>query len=164
MTAEMVRLYLDDKKSIPQISTVIGIPRSTVRLHLIKAGVELRTRGAGIRLRVDILGKHAIGVPRHFTDEWKENLLASRRRWNAEHAVGTTIKQNGYIEYTMGPNKGRSVHRVVLEEKLGRRLGSHEVSHHIDEDKSNNDPDNLVAMTRSEHTSLHRRKHHVGIA
>jgi len=34
-------------------------------------------------------------------------------------------------------------HRLVMESKLGRLLESHEVVHHIDEDPSNNAPENL---------------------
>lgn len=46
-------------------------------------------------------------------------------------------------------------HRLVMEKKLGRYLEPHEVPHHIDEDKLNNDPDNLELMDLAEHTSLH---------
>jgi hypothetical protein len=53
---------------------------------------------------------------------------------------------------------GRKVafHRQVLEEKLGRRLTSNEVVHHMDGDPLNNDPENLEPLTRAEHTRLHR--------
>ena len=53
---------------------------------------------------------------------------------------------------------GRKIafHRWVLEQKLGRRLTSDEITHHIDEDPLNNDPDNLIPLTRAEHTRLHR--------
>lgn len=45
---------------------------------------------------------------------------------------------------------------LVLEKKLGRYLDlPHEFAHHIDQDPSNNEPDNLEAMSRSAHQSLH---------
>lgn len=48
-------------------------------------------------------------------------------------------------------------HRLIAEEKLGRRLSKNEIVHHIDEDKSNNHPDNLEVLTsRSEHAKLHK--------
>lgn len=34
-------------------------------------------------------------------------------------------------------------HRLVMEQKLGRRLLPGEVVHHVDNDRSNNDPENL---------------------
>lgn len=44
-----------------------------------------------------------------------------------------------------------------MEEILGRSLHKNEVVHHKDEDPTNNNPDNLEVMTRSEHISLHNR-------
>lgn len=52
---------------------------------------------------------------------------------------------------------GRHEHRVVAEEKLGRLLRADEVVHHIDCNKRNNHPDNLMVLTQSEHAKLHMR-------
>ena len=46
-------------------------------------------------------------------------------------------------------------HIVVLEEKLGRPLQAGEVTHHEDENRSNNDPDNLSVMQKGKHASHH---------
>ncbi len=52
--------------------------------------------------------------------------------------------------------KTKQVHRLVMEEHLGRELKSSEVVHHIDKDKSNNKLSNLVLFsTQSEHTKYH---------
>lgn len=48
------------------------------------------------------------------------------------------------------------VHRLVAEEKLGRLLKKTEYVHHIDENKSNNAPENiLVFKTRKDHVMFH---------
>ncbi len=61
---------------------------------------------------------------------------------------------------------GRHTHRVVAEQMLGRPLQKGEIVHHIDGNKRNNDPSNLMVMTQSEHCRLHfckgGDKHHVG--
>ena len=48
-------------------------------------------------------------------------------------------------------------HRKVLAEKLGRSLESSELTHHVDEDKRNNNPSNLELTDRSRHAAFHSR-------
>ena len=49
-------------------------------------------------------------------------------------------------------------HRLIMQNVLGRKLDRNEVVHHIDGNKSNNSLENLIVMTRSEHTRLHGTK------
>ena len=142
-------------QSIPQISGRTGINRSRVRAELTKAGVTLRSRAEGLRLRPD-LGAHAKGVRRTFTEEWKANISAARNKWADAHAKGTRVTSNGYLEYTRGEHKGRLVHDVVVEQRIGRRLKPDEHVHHIDEDRQNNAENNLALVTASGHARLHR--------
>jgi len=46
-------------------------------------------------------------------------------------------------------------HRVVMAEKLDRRLKSSELVHHKDEDGTNNSPRSLELKTRQSHARLH---------
>lgn len=46
-------------------------------------------------------------------------------------------------------------HIVVIEKKIGRRLRDDEEVHHLDLDRSNNDPTNLIVLEKSQHRTLH---------
>jgi len=88
----------------------------------------------------------------------KETREKLRIAAKSRPAKGTSLKPSGYLEVTMGKNKGRSVHCVLMEKHIGRPLRSDEVVHHKDRNRQNNNLDNLQLMTRSEHTALHRRE------
>jgi hypothetical protein len=155
---EMIRLYVEEKKSTTQIAERLSIPVSTVQHRLKVNGIPLRSRAEGVRLRSDVLGLQAKGRTRTMTPEWRANIANGRRSWGMKHAVGTRINSQGYVEYTVGPNNGRRVHDVKMEERIGRKLLPDEIVHHIDEDKQNNDWDNLALMTHAAHSRLHQRQ------
>lgn len=50
------------------------------------------------------------------------------------------------------------VHRLVMEEKLGRYLLSGEIVHHKNENKHDNSPENLEVLTQAEHARHHQLK------
>ena len=51
------------------------------------------------------------------------------------------------------------MHRVVMENFLGRMLTDEEVVHHKDHNKKNNSIDNLELMTTVAHQEMHSREH-----
>lgn len=46
-------------------------------------------------------------------------------------------------------------HRLVAEKMMGRQLRDNEDVHHPDEDKTNNRPENLLVLEKSQHSKLH---------
>lgn len=72
---------------------------------------------------------------------------------------GSTQRANGDLTSSHYRKvKGRHEHRIVAELKYGRKLTFDDVVHHIDGNKRNNSPDNLVVMTRAEHIAVHREE------
>lgn len=153
---EIIEMYVKKRMSITDIHLETGKKLSTIRYALKKAGV-LRSRSDAIRLAgaSGKLGSGTRGKTRVISDEWRKNISAARNAYLALNAKGTSLKPNGYIEYTRGKNKGRLVHVVAMESLIGRRLLQNEVVHHKDEDKTNNSIDNLQLMTRAEHSMHH---------
>lgn len=76
---------------------------------------------------------------------------------------GRYLSTEGYV--VIQTPEGRKYEHIMLAEKaLGRPLpqygkgdGRNMVMHHIDGDKQNNAPDNLLICTHSYHTALHHR-------
>ncbi len=63
-----------------------------------------------------------------------------------------------YIRITAGPQRGKYVHTLVAEAKLGRKLRDDEEVDHENGDTFDNEPDNLVVRQISEHAKLTRQR------
>ena len=82
--------------------------------------------------------------PTRMTDEVREKIRNAR--------LGTGKSKSYEKTY------GKHTHRIVAEQKIGRKLEKGEIVHHIDGNKRNNSPCNLMVMTQSEHARLHFTK------
>lgn len=72
---------------------------------------------------------------------------------------GGKFTDNGYVRINKymgnGVRKMPLEHDLIIEKEIGRSLRDDEVVHHIDRDRSNNRIENLLLMTRGEHSKLH---------
>ena len=124
---EIAERYLGGETTA-ELSAAFSVSRPTIAKSLARSGVQMRPA----KQRPGILAGDA-------NPAWKGGC---RQRADGYWLVQT-------------PDGERLEHRVVMERKLGRHLRDDEIVHHVDEDKSNNDPENLEVMSQSDHARLH---------
>ena len=67
---------------------------------------------------------------------------------------GGYISDKGYKVITVDRKKYQE-HRYLMEQHLGRKLTRNEEVHHLDDNKLNNDINNLIVLSKADHTKLH---------
>lgn len=63
-------------------------------------------------------------------------------------------RKDGYYQISSGINQGKLLHRLIYEEVFGPIPEGFHV-HHLDMNKENLDPNNLVLLSKSNHHKLH---------
>lgn len=129
---EMKELYLNRDLSAQKIAVRLGCSKSSVCRRLKAMGITKPAKGHKGRN-----GKRGTvlvnGYPAIYMPEHPR------------------AKSNGYVRE----------HIVVMEAILGRSLNAEEVVHHINEDKTDNSPDNLMLFANnSEHMHYHWKMRH----
>ena len=63
-------------------------------------------------------------------------------------------RKDGYYQISSGTNQGKLLHRLIYEENFGS-IPEGFCVHHIDSNKENNSPHNLMLLSKSNHHHLH---------
>lgn len=133
-------------------------------------GTEFERYDIGSRLHFCCIEHRRLGgkmVASNFSDKFKNAMRERCLNWNENLHKNPSMEKRIEISKrqreqrpTSGYTKrlGKHEHRVVMENILGRPLRRDEIVHHIDGNKANNNPSNLMIMSRSEHAKLHLSK------
>lgn len=103
------------------------------------------SRSCAIKFRLPSMHKH-------FNFNYKQE--SKHHNWKG----GYSKHSEGYILKRIDKNKYQFEHRYVMEQILGRKLKRSECVHHINHIRTDNRPENLEILSRSEHTIKYHRK------
>lgn len=123
----LIEEYVKNRRSIDSIAQELSVSNRTILNYLKRYGISRRSRNE------------------------KSSCFTG----------GRNICSNGYVEIIVPGHPATNArgyvyeHRIVAEKKLGRYLRSDEVVHHIDGNKTNNSPDNLIVLSNEDHATLH---------
>lgn len=121
---------------------------------------KLREMVENKKMTHEAVGK-ILGVHHQTVSKWCKKFGIKTQRTGPRSGSGHPEWKGGirivggyrYIYSPDHPNKTKgdavAEHRLVMEEKIGRYLERHEVVHHIDGNRTNNSPDNLVLFARN---------------
>ena len=156
--------------SLRMLETEIKVSRKTLSSAMKRAGLKVPTKDESIshiwkNHKHPLLGKkgkecHMYG--RRMPEATKQKLReANTAERNYHWSGGRKMHSEGYVlVYLPGHHLANKhgfalEHRVVAEQKYGMNLKTGDIVHHIDGNKTNNDPENIVVLSRSEHAKIH---------
>jgi len=168
-TKEMLEEDYLELKSMLKISKKYGVSKKTILNYMNKFGISRR------EWVVPVKDVRLLAVQGLDSKEIAKELGASRTTVNKvakandievvnRYHKGYIVTHNGYTmvqrpKHVQADSKGYvRLHRLLMEEHIGRTLDLCEVVHHINGDKSDNRIENLEVMMKADHV----RHHHTG--
>jgi len=125
--------YFENELSSVKIAKKYGCSKKYVLDKLKEFGIDTRTAGQTRKLHYKNGGVHP---------------MQGKRKIVHHH--------DGYDYLYIGNGKYQSVHRLVWISANNQEIPRGYQVHHIDGNKRNNNPDNLILLSEREHKKLHR--------
>ena len=155
---ERFRRLIGEGKTLEEIGTIFGFTRQYASLKKIEFGLRppkkkyhskewLRRKYIDENKTLVQIARECGVDPGTIYVHLKKNAIPLKgvpsgerhHRWKG----GRFIRPDGSVVITAGKNKGKYLHRLIMEEALGRPLKRREKVYHIDGNKSNNALSNL---------------------
>jgi len=156
--SELVDLY--QGHSTREIAALYGVGQPTVLRWMRRAGIQSRPYSQN-KMPVAKGGTHSWGSQIAKANTGNLNVGQGNAGKTMDAAPnwrgGIRTDKDGRVFVYLGNGKYiKRAHKVWLDHHPGESIGSGYVIHHVDHDKTNDDPGNLVKMTISEHVRHHR--------
>lgn len=166
LAEEAGKLYSTGKYSIFEIGQELGYSAGTIYNVLRDSGCKFikkwkhpASEEFRRKLSLSNKGKKLTEAQRRAISERKSC------NYNGMNGYGhTKLNKNGYIIVyaPKHPNAHKDgyvlLHRVLMEQHIGRYLASDEVVHHINHVRNDNRIENLLLMTNHDHMSMHMKE------
>lgn len=144
LTKQELEILLEDKcKTYAEIGLMFGYSRQTIYNYAKKYGLST---------------KEKFDIPCAYCNKLV-NITRARYRANKKRGFCNQEcyhKYNRQFTENKDSKQGRRIARKVIEEHLGYELPDGNVVHHLDDDETNNNIDNLIVfISHSEHMRFH---------
>ena len=106
-------------------------------------------------IKCENCNKEFEAAPKHKDNKYCSLECFYEHRRNRERKA--TIGRRGYRYIWFTDGSSMPEHRYIMEKHLGRKLNPNEHVHHKDFSRDNNNIENLMVVTRGEHSKIHRK-------
>ena len=167
---ELQKMYLDEEKTIKEISDISGISVGTVFNYLKRYGIETRpamSEKTKRKISDALIGRKSMRKGCKLSEETKKKISEKHKGLflsPSQYGGHTKKRSDGYIQVYL-PTHPKCTkdgyvmeHILVMEKSIGRYLNDDEVVHHKNKIRDDNRLENLQLMTFSEHVILHNKE------